>query len=182
MGCRFTERQHFKPPSTCPASKALNDAHEMLRQPLIEIQDQLPAPTVTYENNSVLNRHLTSKPSTSSRTMGKSRDVDKVVHKTVFEPTSSVSSSRQARNLSPALRPGGVDETIREVNAMLKQPLITESFQTLPPMSPPLLHASVPPPHLSRPPIPASRRASRIDSEQLEDRWKVGRTLKFPMK
>lgn len=184
-GCRFTERQQFKPrnhsPSTCPTSKVLNDVHNMLRQPLIEIQDQLPAPTVTSENNSALNQQLTVKTSTSSRPMRKARDVDKLVHKTALEPTSSVRSSRQARDPSPALRLGRVDEKIREVNAMLQRPLLTESFQTLPPMSPPLLHASVPPPPSASPPIPAFRRAQRSDSELQEDRWKVGRKLEFCM-
>lgn len=198
VGARFTERQRVKPlhrpPSISCASKALNDVHEVLRQPLMEIQEQLPTQRVTSENNSALHRHFSVKPSTSSQPIRKAKDVDMLVHKTVFEPT-AVRSSKQARDPSPllhpgqinenptsSLHPGRVNEKIREVNAMLKRPLLTESFQTLPPMSPPLFHASVPPPPAASPPLPASRRVQRPDSEFLEDRWKVGRKLEFHIK
>lgn len=158
-------------PTNC-ASNALADVHETLRQPLLEIQAPQPStsPLPTSSNTAgALNQLLSRSPSPPIHSKS-SRDIDVLVRKTVFDPKLVRSASQQTVNKTRQ----NVNEKLREVDRLLREPLLpqSQSFQVLPPVSPPLLHATVPPGHPSRsPPIPSTKR--RTNAEILDDKWKV---------
>ncbi|KAG8327497.1 hypothetical protein J6590_017928 [Homalodisca vitripennis] len=166
-------------PSTA-ASKVLSEVHEVLKQPILEIQGS--------EETSEQSSHETVVPLMKDDTLGqlvdetvrpsailsppihKAKEVDMLVQKAAFEPNmqwrvskdESLFSSRQVADYRD------------EVNRLLKEPLLPKSFVVLPPMSPPLLHATIPPVNPSQsPPIAASKRVQRTNSDLLEDKWKV---------
>uniref|UniRef100_A0A1B6LYT4 CCDC66 domain-containing protein n=1 Tax=Graphocephala atropunctata TaxID=36148 RepID=A0A1B6LYT4_9HEMI len=160
--------------SSTAASKALSEVHEVLKQPLLESQKreetsrQSPRETeVPSRIGSAMERlvDVSARPAAVSPPIHKGKEVDMLVQRAVFHP------NVQRRVFQDDLLTHHATNYREEV---VKEPLLTESFRVLPPMSPPLLHATIPPVHPSQsPPIPSSKRVQRTNAELLEDKWKV---------
>lgn len=179
-------------PLSC-ASNALTEVHEVFSKPLLEVpnhsitresvQFSPPERDISLRKERILNesqnrRSKSISPSAPSPTMQRNTEIDILAQRIAVEPRLQTGISSQTEN---SFHPNSEEaaKKLKEVEQMLKTPLVPQTDRVLLPVSPPLIDVTIPPyvpltiqPPVS-PPLPATKRAQRTNCELLEDKWKV---------
>lgn len=178
-------------PLSC-ASNALTEVHEMFSKPLLEVPNRsltresvqlspperdVPLRKERILNESQIRRTKSTSPSAPSPTIQRNTEVDILAQRVAVEPRLETGFSSQTQN---SFHPNSEEaaKKLKEVEQMLKAPLLPQTDRVLLPVSPPLLDVTIPPyvptvQPLVSPPLPATKRAQRTNCELLEDKWKV---------